>query len=164
MLQPFTMALLVCAALVPAAAWPADPADPAAPVPPAIHRSLIDSYRSHPAEPVGSWRDANERVGRQAGAQEHGAHADPSDSRVDPPGGDPHAGHSAPADATSAHDHSARKPGAQAHCAPHRKPAADGAGEGPHTCMRHGDTVAGDGMTHRHDACPMKKEGGHAHR
>lgn len=34
----------------------------------------------------------------------------------------------------------------------------------PHTCMRHGDTVAGDGMTHRHDACPMKKEGGHAHR
>ncbi|MDP3287588.1 hypothetical protein [Methyloversatilis sp.] len=154
--------LLVCAALVPTSAWPADPADPAAPVPSADYRSMIDGYRSHAAEPVGPWRDANDRVGRQTGA--HAAHADhpePANPQLE----DPHAGHSAPAGAraegSSAHDHGAGNPAAHDHRMHHGKPAAD-AGNVPHHCMHH-DNAAGGGMKHKHDACPMKKEGGHAH-
>jgi hypothetical protein len=127
MLHSFPAALLVCAALVPTAAWSADPADPATPVPSAGYRSMIDGYRSHAAAPVGPWRDANDRVGRQVGAHAHAAHADQS---MDQPVADPHAAHPAPAEGAPAHDH----------C----MPAADGAAQRPH-------------------ACPMKKEGGHAH-
>lgn len=179
MFHPFPMALLVCAALVPTAAWPADPADPAAPVPPVGYRSTMDGYRSHAAEPVGPWRDANDRVGRQGGAHAQGAHVDQPDQPdqpADQPAGDPHAGHAAsagaPADAAPSHDHGtqdhgthnhgAHKPGAHDHRMHQRRPSADAAGKGPHTCM-HPDTACGDGMKHRHDACPMKKESGHAH-
>lgn len=178
MFHPFPMALLVCAALVPTAAWPADPADPAAPVPSVGYRSTMDSYRSHAAEPVGTWRDANDRVGRQGGAHAHGAHVDQS---ADQPADDLHAEHAAPAGAPAdtapshdhgtqdhgthdhgTHDHGAHQPGAHDHRMHQRRPAADAAGKGPHTCM-HPDTARGDGMKHRHDACPMKKESGHAH-
>lgn len=177
MFHPFPMALLVCAALVPTVAWPADPADPAdpaAPVPSVGYRSTIDGYRSHAVEPVGPWRDANDRVGRQGGAHAHGAHVD---QPADQPADDPHAGHAAaatgaPADAApshdhgtqdpSTHDHGAHQPGAHDHRMHQRRPAADAAGKGPHTCMHH-DTAGGDGMKHLPDACPMKKESGHAH-
>lgn len=121
MLHPFPTVLLVCAALVPTSAWPADPADPAAPVPSADYRSMIDGYRSHAAEPVGPWRDANDRVGRQAGAHAHAVHADqPMDRPVD----DPHAGHSAAAESAPAHDHAAHE-----HC----MPTADGATQRQHS-------------------------------
>jgi len=157
MLHSFPAALLVCAALAPTAAWPSDAADPAAPVPPVGYRSTMDGYRSHASEPVGPWRDANDRVGRQGGAHAQGAHVDQPEQ---------------PADAAPSHDHDtqdhgthnhgAHKPGAHDHRMHQRGPAADAAGKGPHTCMHH-DTAGGDGMKHRHEACPMKKESGHAH-
>jgi hypothetical protein len=165
MLHPFSIALLVCAALAPATAWPADPADPAAMVPSIRHGSAIDGYRSHAPEPVGSWRDANERVARQAGAHAHGAQAAPSV-------GDPHAGHSAPvgapADAAARHDHSmhdhgAHSPGAHDHSMHQRKPASDGAGKEPAHCKHHDTAGVGGGRSHAHAGCPMKKEGSHAH-
>lgn len=166
MFHSFPMALLVCAALVPTAAWPADPADPAAPVPSVGYRSTIDGYRSHAAEPVGPWRDANDRVGRQGGAHAQDAHVDQPDQPADRPAGNPHAEHAAsvgaPVDAAPSHDHGAHKPGAHDHRMQQRRPAADAAGKGPHTCMHH-DIAGGDGMKHRHDACPMKKESDHAH-
>lgn len=102
MLHFFPAALLVCAALAPTAAWPSDAADPAAPVPSVGYRSMMDGYRSHAAEPVGSWRDANDRVGRQVGAHAHAANAD---QPMGPPVDDPHAGHPAPAEGAPAHDH-----------------------------------------------------------
>ena len=59
-------------------------------------------------------------------------------------------------------DHGAPQPGAPDHRMHQRRPAADAAGKAAHNCMHH-DTAGGDGMKHRHDACPMKKEIGHAH-
>ncbi|MFH1815147.1 MAG: hypothetical protein ABIF28_13440 [Pseudomonadota bacterium] len=165
MLHLFPKTLLVWAALASSAVWSADPVDPAAPVPSAGHRSALDGYRGHAGETVGSWRDANDRVARQAGAHAHGAQVDHRDQPATPQLDDPHAGHSAPAGApaegSSAHDPGVGNPVAHDHHMHHDKPAAD-AGSAPHHCMHH-NKAAGGGMKHKHDACPMKKEGGHAH-
>lgn len=44
-----------------------DPLDPKAVVPPAQHRSPMASYRPLAEAPVGSWKEANERVNRIGG-------------------------------------------------------------------------------------------------
>lgn len=44
-----------------------DPLDPQAAVPPAQHRSALSAYRPLAETPVGSWKDANERVNRIGG-------------------------------------------------------------------------------------------------
>lgn len=50
----------------PKAAAP-DPLDPKAAVPPAQHRSALSAYRPQADTPVGSWKEANERVNRIGG-------------------------------------------------------------------------------------------------
>jgi hypothetical protein len=65
----------VCAAALTLAAWAqaqpkttsADPLDPQAAVPPAEHRSALRAYRPLAEAPVGSWKEANERVNRIGG-------------------------------------------------------------------------------------------------
>jgi hypothetical protein len=44
-----------------------DPLDPRAEVPPAQHRSAMAGYRPLSEAPVGSWKEANERVNRIGG-------------------------------------------------------------------------------------------------
>ena len=44
-----------------------DPLDPQAAVPPAQHRSALGAYRPLAETPVGSWKEANERVNRIGG-------------------------------------------------------------------------------------------------
>ena len=44
-----------------------DPLDPQAAVPPARHRSAMADYRALAESPVGSWKQANERVNRIGG-------------------------------------------------------------------------------------------------
>lgn len=44
-----------------------DPLDPKAAVPPAQHRSALGTYRPLDEMPVGSWKEANERVNRIGG-------------------------------------------------------------------------------------------------
>jgi hypothetical protein len=87
--------LLVCAVLLPVFSAAADPGDPSADVPALEYRSTLDNYRRHAVEPVGSWRSANDIVGRQAAMHDHGTHG----SGAHDPGVqgevDPHAGHDA---------------------------------------------------------------------
>ena len=105
-------ALLACAAspgfTQPAAPRPASPAS--APVASAstpggpAYRSAFDGYRHHADQPVGSWREANDRVGRIGGWRAYAREAQGGDAA------------SAPGD---------RRPEAPAH-------AASGAGKGGH--------------------------------
>jgi hypothetical protein len=78
--------VLLCAALVPAIARAADPSDVAVTVPPVEYRSAIGAYRGHAAEPIGSWQDANARVGRRGGAPMHEGHGTlpAGDAQADP--------------------------------------------------------------------------------
>lgn len=52
-----------------------DPADPAAPVPAAAYRSPFAGYRPLGDEAVGSWRAANDEVGRIGGWREYAREA-----------------------------------------------------------------------------------------
>lgn len=65
------VAALSLAALAQAHAQPARPApeplDPKAAVPPVQHRSAMNGYRPLAEAPVGSWKEANERVNRIGG-------------------------------------------------------------------------------------------------
>ncbi|MGD9835600.1 MAG: hypothetical protein AB7U92_22855 [Piscinibacter sp.] len=76
-----------------------DPLDPKAVVPPAQHRSALAGYRPLAEAPVGSWKEANERVNRIGGwrtyAREAAQPAAPSESAAQP----------APAPASAAHRH-----------------------------------------------------------
>lgn len=111
-------ALLACAAS-PGFAQPATPR-PAAPASAPVasastpgapgYRSTFDGYRNHADQPVGSWREANDRVGRIGGwrayaleAQGGAAASAPGDRRPEAPSGGAsgaskggHAGHGKP--------------------------------------------------------------------
>jgi hypothetical protein len=68
----YTSALaMALAAAAPTQAQPKpatpDPLDPKAAVPPAQHRSAMGTYRPSADTPVGSWKEANERVNRIGG-------------------------------------------------------------------------------------------------
>ena len=113
-------ALLACAAspgfAQPATPRPAPSASAAAPVVSAstpgapAYRSAFDGYRRHADQPVGSWQEANDRVGRIGGwrayareAQGGDAASAPADRRPEAPSGAAsgaskggHAGHAKP--------------------------------------------------------------------
>lgn len=76
-----------------------DPLDPKAAVPPVQHRSAMSGYRPLAEAPVGSWKEANERVNRIGGwrvyAREATQPASPSESAAQP----------ASAPASAAHRH-----------------------------------------------------------
>lgn len=167
--------LLVCAALLPAFAMAADPGDPSADVSAVEYRSTLDSYRHHTAEPVGSWRSANDTVGRQSAMHDHSthghraidpgaqgaadAHAGHDDGLADPHAG--HAGHGAPDGKVAAGE----DPGQHMHH--HQKSDASAlAADASQACPHHAHPPGGKGMKHGH-ACPhraMKEEGNdHAH-
>lgn len=65
-----------------------DPLDPQAAVPPARHRSAMADYRAPAEAPVGSWKEANERVNRIGGwrayAGEAAQPASPTESAAQP--------------------------------------------------------------------------------
>ena len=65
--------LIVSGELASAQAPPArpDPSDPQAVVAPTRYRSAFDGYRKQSAADVGSWREANENVGRIGGWREY---------------------------------------------------------------------------------------------
>ncbi len=52
-----------------------DPLDPQATVPPAGHRSALSAYRPLAEAPVGSWKEANERVNSIGGWQAYAREA-----------------------------------------------------------------------------------------
>lgn len=161
--------LLVCAALLPAFAGAAEPGDPSADVPAVEYRLTLDSYRRHTAEPVGSWRSANDTVGRQS-AMHHDSDHDPGAREA----ADPHAGHGAPADPHAGHaGHGASDAKAATGEDPrgsmhhHQTPGAPAqATDAPHACPHHAHPPVGKDMKHGH-ACPhgaMKEgENDHAH-
>lgn len=75
---PLTMVLVALAASGSAFAQPAAPSpDPNVGAPPhgAVYRSAFDDYRRHAAQPVTSWRDANNTVGRIGGWQAYAREA-----------------------------------------------------------------------------------------
>lgn len=57
----------VALAQTPTRSTPPDPLDPQAAVPPAQYRSALAAYRPLAEAPVGSWKEANERVNRIGG-------------------------------------------------------------------------------------------------
>lgn len=70
LLHTIALALALAAATMvqaePKTASP-DPLDPKAAVAPAQHRSALSAYRPQADVPVGSWKEANERVNRIGG-------------------------------------------------------------------------------------------------
>lgn len=48
-----------------------DPSDPQAVVAPTTYRSVFDGYRNHATVDVGSWKGANDNVGRIGGWREY---------------------------------------------------------------------------------------------
>jgi len=66
----------------------ADPADPAASVPALNHRSAFAGYRPNVEQPVGAWRELNDKVGRIGGwrsyARESQSAAPPEDAASAP--------------------------------------------------------------------------------
>jgi hypothetical protein len=122
-------ALLVCTALAPLSAYPADPSDAAVPVPPVQYRSAFDAYRAHTKEPVSRWRDANKTV-----TQPSMAHPHASPTMAD----DPHAAHKRAAGPEAGRDR------------PVTGPARDGAtGHLQHGCVTQSRTC--DHPTKEHD-------------
>lgn len=64
-----------------------DPSDPQAVVVPTTYRSVFDGYRNHANVDVGSWKGANDNVGRIGGWREYlkEAHQATSTSPADTP-------------------------------------------------------------------------------
>jgi len=57
-----------------------DPSDPQAVVAPTTYRSVFDGYRNHANVDVGSWKGANDNVGRIGGWREYLKEAHPTTS------------------------------------------------------------------------------------
>ncbi|MCE9657961.1 MAG: hypothetical protein K8R60_05335 [Burkholderiales bacterium] len=92
-----TFAALLTSLAVSAQLPPAPAATGAAPAP--TYRSAFDGYRRYQDQPVGSWRQANERVGRIGGWQAYAREAQasgPAASAPAPGASDPHSAHRKP--------------------------------------------------------------------
>lgn len=91
-------------ALLAAGAAAAQPAPPPAPVPePFAFRSALEQYQPYAPQPVGSWRGANDTVGRIGGWRAYAREAAASEAAAPavaapavaapPPAADAHGGH-----------------------------------------------------------------------
>jgi hypothetical protein len=102
MTHRYAPAIALAFLLAPAAAWsqavPAeeprgvasarpDPADASAPVPPLVVRSALGAHRGMTDETLGSWREANDTVGRIGGWRTYAKEAEPAAPN---PGGHSH--------------------------------------------------------------------------
>ena len=96
------LASVLCATAAMAVSAQSSPAAPAAPAAPAVeltYRSAFDGYQRFTDEKVGSWRDANDTVGRIGGWREYAKEgrepAAPRAAGATPaaPAADPHSGH-----------------------------------------------------------------------
>ena len=91
-----TWALLAAGAAAAQSAPPPQAPDPA----PSSFRSALEGYQPYAEQPVGSWRDANDTVGRIGGwrayAREAAASAAEPRPSSAPAAKDPHAGHCKP--------------------------------------------------------------------
>lgn len=87
------------AALAAAPAWAAEPPSADAAPSQRAYRSAFADYRNFKDEPVGSWREANDEMGRVGGHAGHTSHSGmpasppPQEKQGDAKSGSDHAGH-----------------------------------------------------------------------
>jgi hypothetical protein len=82
-----------------------DPVDPGVAVPALLHRSAFDRYRAMSDENVGSWRDANDLVGRIGGWRAYAREAHGLDGGTAAPAGAAPATPATPATVQGGHRH-----------------------------------------------------------